>query len=214
MKTFIDRYSYFNCVWVLILGCFLQLGCNRARPVPGGLYAAPAVYDAGAVLDKDKIVGVFKLVNTSDKTIAIRNVKLSCGCSKVNLSKEVVTPNESIDVEITVNVKGKYGPNVFEAMVFTDSTDVPVVPLHVNANIAFRKLDGTIVMDLGQFVTEEKIHKSFTLLPGKIRSVSASNISFSPSPSLKANFEIRPHLASDRQNVLLEINARAPSQKG
>jgi Protein of unknown function (DUF1573). len=195
------------------IGCLLfASGCDSSPRLPSGLYATPSTCDLGVVIDLEEISGDFKIVNTSDRTINIRHVKLSCGCADVHLSKEVISPNSFIDVKLIVAVKGKYGPNVFEALVLTDDVDTPVIPLHLSADIAFRKLDGTVVINFGRLAPESRIDHLFTILPGKINAVSVSDIQYSPLFLSPPEVTVAP--STDNQNVVLKVAGIAPSQYG
>lgn len=214
MNLFLFFCHRYFILW-LCAGCLLfELGCDSTRSVPEGLYVTPGIRNLGVVVDTNEITGNFKIVNTSDKIVNIRSVKLSCGCSNIHLSKEEILPNGFIDVELTVNVEGKYGPSVFEALVFTDYDDTPIIQLHLNANIATRKLDGTVLLNLGSAFAGDQINQTFTILPGKVASVSVSNIQYSSSFSSQPLFEILATPSREGQNVELGVVGVAPSQNG
>jgi hypothetical protein len=113
------------------------------------------------VLDKNTITGEFKIVNTNKYTVNIREVKLSCGCADMSLSKENIVSGESVDATITVKLDGKYGHCMFEALVMTDDITAPIITLHLVANVAKKKLDGTVVLDLGLLGPSDKIKNYF-----------------------------------------------------
>ena len=164
-------------------------------------------------MDVENIAGNFKIVNTSDKAVNILETRLSCGCADINLSEEVIPANDFIEIKLTVALEGKYGPNAFEALLFTDDPAVPIIPLRFIANIVVKNLDGTVMLNLGLFSPEEQIDRSFTILPGKVNAISVTDILYS------SLFSAAPSLAisaihSINQDVQLSVVGIAPSKCG
>jgi hypothetical protein len=216
-KTMSPYFRYFQkCFFTLICVGFLLLavGCSDATPVmPGGLYATPGICDLGIVVDADTITGEFKIVNTTHKTVNVREIKLSCGCADLRLSKESIPANGFVDAKLVVTLEGKYGPTVFEAMVFTNDATVPIIPLRLSANIAAKKLDGTIILNLGLLSPEANINQSFTTLPGKVKAIAVEGVRYSPSFPATPKFDISA-VPTPNQDVRLNIKGVAPPQNG
>jgi hypothetical protein len=85
--------------------------------------------------------------------------------------------------------------------------------LRLSANIAIKKLDGIIRLNLGLLSPEEKTDQSFTILPGKIKSISVTNVQYSPLFPAAPNFDISA-VPTANQDVRLNIAGAAPSQNG
>jgi hypothetical protein len=214
MSSFLCNFQRFVFAVPIVVCLLLFWGCDDSSPVlPGGLYATPTVCDLGVVVDKDKITGDFQIVNTNNKKINIREVKLSCGCADIQLSKETIPANGFIDAKLTVTLEGKYGPNSFEVLIFTDDTTVPIIPLRLNTNVAVKKLDGTIFLNLGLFFPEEKIDQVFTTLPGKVKAIAVKDVQYSSSFPTIPDFVISA-VPTLNQDVRLNIKGAAPSQNG
>lgn len=206
---------YHNYYWVftVLVGAVL-CGCGMPHHIPEGVYAAPAVCDLGTVTDTETIVGEFKIVNTSTHTVNIRSVKLSCGCSDFSLIRNAVPANDFVAGKLTVVLKGKYGPSVFEALVLTDDPTTPAIQLLLKANVAVKELDGTTSLNLGLFHPEDHFEQAFTILPGRIQSVAVVSVTPSTSDITNIDVSATPLQSSDNQAVQLTVRGIVPSQTG
>ncbi|MDR2346206.1 MAG: DUF1573 domain-containing protein [Planctomycetaceae bacterium] len=205
-----------NFLFVLTL-FFCQLffvSCNSSQSInPGGVYVTPTILDLGDTIDKESIEGNFKIVNATDKPVSIINVNLFCGCSDLILSDKTILANSFVDAKLAVDVKDRYGHNMFEAEVFTDELTTPIIKFRLIANIITKHLEGTIPFDLGKFESGDKIDLSFTTLPGKVKSVSVENIRCTPQLFSDSKIEIsaKPTL---EDNVKIDVKGTIPVYEG
>jgi LEA14-like dessication related protein len=212
MNKFNIYHKYIFFITLGIESFLFILGCGNKHEIPNGIYATPSVKDLGVITDKEIISGKFKIVNTNQYPVNIRNVKLSCGCADVHLSKEIIPPDGFIDVELTVELKGKYGHNMFEALISTDDTNNPILQLVLIANIATKEIDGAVNLDLGFMGPGDHINQSFDILPGKINSVSVTEVSHDDLLTTD-NISVSAEALLD-QEVKLNVTGVAPVQNG
>ncbi len=81
-------------------------------------------------------VAHFKYENKTDKTINIKNVRTSCGCTVAALKKNDVAPGESGEVTATFKIGNRTGVQQKTLTVETDSTEEPTTNLLLKATIA------------------------------------------------------------------------------
>ncbi|MDR1963168.1 MAG: DUF1573 domain-containing protein, partial [Planctomycetaceae bacterium] len=211
-----NHYLFYNkkilfLTWIFLLCQFL--GCHTDTSIPEGIYASPAVCDLGVVIDKEEITGDFKIINMNKKSVNIRSTKLSCGCSNLVLSNEVIPTGGNVDVKITTTLQGRYGPNLFDALIFTDDPANPVIQLQLRANIAKKKLDGTVMLNLGLLAPCEKINQSFSILPGAIHSITVKNVQYDFTLPRESAIKISA-VVVDSEGVKLKVEGGAPAQNG
>jgi len=84
----------------------------------------------GAVATHD-----FVLQNNSAKTLNIKDVTTSCGCTVSKISKKVLTPGESAAVAVKFDTKSYKGDVKQFVYVNTDSVEEPIVRFTIQANV-------------------------------------------------------------------------------
>lgn len=86
-----------------------------AQQAPGAVELPKAIemsetsFDWGNISDTDPVSHTFKVKNITEKTIKIA-VAASCGCTVGKLEKDVLEPNEQVDVTASFNPQGRNGP--------------------------------------------------------------------------------------------------------
>ena len=65
--------------------------------------------DFGTIKHGEVVVFTYSFTNTGNIPLIINKVIPSCGCTKTNLSKEVLRPNEEGTLEIVFDSNGWYG---------------------------------------------------------------------------------------------------------
>ncbi len=82
-----------------------------------------------------EVVANFKYENKTDKTITIKNVRSSCGCTVASLKKNEVAPGEKGEVTATFKIGGRTGAQQKTVTVETDDPAQPVTNLLLKATI-------------------------------------------------------------------------------
>ena len=84
----------------------------------------------------DSAVATFKYENKTDKTINIKAVRTSCGCTTAALKKNDVAPGEKGEIVATFKTGDRTGQQVKTVTVETDDPKEPQTTLTLKANIA------------------------------------------------------------------------------
>lgn len=83
-------------------------------------------YDFGEITQNIPATATYELTNISDVPLVIEHVKVGCGCTKANYTKEAVLPGATTVIETTYNAK-KIGKFNKTASVTTNLSDEPTV---------------------------------------------------------------------------------------
>ena len=83
-------------------------------------------FDFGEIEQNIPATATYELTNNGDQPLLIKNVKVGCGCTTSNYTKEAIEPGQSTTIKATYNAK-KIGKFTKTAMVYTDQGDEPTV---------------------------------------------------------------------------------------
>ncbi len=83
-------------------------------------------FDFGEIQQNIPATASYELTNNSDIPLVIEDVKVGCGCTSSNYSKEAVLPGETTVIEAIFNAK-KAGKFTKTASVQTNVSDKPTV---------------------------------------------------------------------------------------
>lgn len=97
----------------------------------------PAAYswNFGQVKQGDILKHYFVLKNDSDKTLMIRDINTSCGCTASKAEKSELAPGESTSIEVQFKTEKYSGVVQQYAYVHTDSLKEPIIKLTIKADI-------------------------------------------------------------------------------
>jgi hypothetical protein len=71
-----------------------------------------SIIDFGKVKEGEMKDYSFRIINKGTNTLYIRNFASSCGCTKINNSKEDISPNDSTIITVKIDTKGKLGKSI------------------------------------------------------------------------------------------------------
>ncbi len=141
---------WFSVHGLVILFTFAQTGCfaqmqvsaqiplqNKSEEQTNEKYT----WDFGRSNAGDVLKHTFTLKNESKKTLNIKNVTTSCGCTTSQITKTTLKLGESTDIEVKFNSKGYFGPVQKFIYVNTDDVDNPVIRLIIKADVV-KKVNG------------------------------------------------------------------------
>jgi len=97
--------------------------------------ADPYSWDFGQAKEGEVLKHVFVLKNESEKTLTIKDVNTSCGCTASKVEKKILLPGESTEIEVQFNSKGYSGPVQQYIYVHTDSLDKPIIRFIIKAEV-------------------------------------------------------------------------------
>lgn len=128
-------------LWVMGLIVVLsltQINCygqkkeeRRVQPLAGDSYS----WDFGQVKQGEILQHTFILKNDSPKTLKIKEVHTSCGCTVSEIKKKILSPDESAELEVKFNTKDYSGSVQQYIYVHTDNLDNPILRFIIKAEV-------------------------------------------------------------------------------
>ena len=117
--------------------CFLPSACfpKDAGITVGVEVIDPYTWDFGKVNEGKVSRHDFILKNDSGKTLNIKEVNTSCGCTVSKVQKKILKAGESALIEVGFDSKGYSGLTQQFVYVNTDSLDNPVIRYIIKANV-------------------------------------------------------------------------------
>jgi Protein of unknown function (DUF1573) len=150
-------------------------------------------------------VGSFKYKNEGDKTIHIKSVHTSCGCTTTSRQKDDIAPGESGDITATFKIGASTGTQQKTVQVETDDPTQPITVLTLKAVIPqLVEIQPTFVYWQNSDPPTPKVIKVKT---AKELNVKTLNVSSSSS-------EFQTKVTSDGSNVFkIEVRPRDTSHE-
>ena len=138
----------------------LSGGCSQPT---SELYVAAPDATFTELDDNGTVSAAFEVVNRSSDVVEITGTTVSCGCSHLELSANVIEPGNSITATFIADVHDRIGNAWFTAVLSTNSPRVPELHIRMSGTIRANKLDGAIVFDIGRFLPGADIDEVITL---------------------------------------------------
>jgi hypothetical protein len=92
-------------------------------------------HDWGRVTDEKPLEHIFKFTNTSDRTITIKSVTATCGCTVPQLAKKVYAPGEAGEIKVQFNPTNRRGPQQKGVTVTLEDDQVPQMQLTLTSHV-------------------------------------------------------------------------------
>ncbi len=92
-------------------------------------------YDFGEILHGDRVQHDFVFTNQGEKDLEIKNVRVSCGCTKPSYPFLAIPPGGEGKIGVTYNSVGKKGYQRPTIRVFTNDPDQPEVLLRLTGRV-------------------------------------------------------------------------------
>jgi len=120
-----------------LLMLFIFTGCSTGQQPKeqGNPSDDPYTWDFGQVKEGQVLKHAFTLKNESSKTLKIKDVNSSCGCTVFEAKKMVLAPQESTTIEVKFNSKGYSGMTKQYIYVHTDDLDNPLIRFIIIAQV-------------------------------------------------------------------------------
>jgi len=94
------------------------------------------ILDWGIVRPKDHpLKGKITIKNTGTDTLKIINVQPTCGCTYAPLTKNILLPNETTDLAITLSISNYEGPISKLIRIYSNDPKHSLIDLELKANI-------------------------------------------------------------------------------
>jgi hypothetical protein len=141
----------------------------------GSLAVSELAWDFGYMPKGSSVTHRFFLKNVGDKTLKIERVRPSCGCTSAPLTKNVLEPGETTELEVTFNAKNFRGKVTKSVAVMTDDSANLVTNLKFTSDVGGAV--PTLVMEqetvsFDSVVVGKKISKKLTLTNNDIQPIS------------------------------------------
>jgi hypothetical protein len=129
--------------WGLFI-LFISIGCSAGKQPQGQDNLRVEVkeealdsyaWDFGQVKEGQVLKHVFTFKNESTKTLKIKDINTSCGCTVSQAKKMVLLPQETTTIEVKFDSKGYSGPVKQYVYVHTDDLDNPVIRFIIKAQV-------------------------------------------------------------------------------
>jgi len=85
------------------------------------------LWDFGRVREGDVVKHNFNLKNSTGKTLKVKDVTTSCGCTASAVKKDTLLPGESTEIAVEFDSQGYSGPVRQFIYVHTDANSAPVL---------------------------------------------------------------------------------------
>lgn len=129
-KTRIFSFFLFTFVFVGILPYGTSLVFAQPEAVIN-----PMTYDFGEIAQDSVVTKIFVIKNQGTEMLKITDVKASCGCTAVVAGKNELKPNESTDINVSFNSKGKFGKQFKTITVETNDPKSSTTKLYLTGNV-------------------------------------------------------------------------------
>jgi len=91
--------------------------------------------DLGELIEGRTYSREIKLKNISKQIITIDSIDVSCGCTEVKASSNIVLPGDNVSLHVTVDTSGKSGPVTKSVFIRTNASFDPFL-LELTSNIS------------------------------------------------------------------------------
>ncbi len=184
-------------------------GCGTSENIPSGIYATPAVHDFGSPVDTAYVEGTFQIVNSTPDSIQIINTEVSCGCTELDLEQRVIPAGEAVLLRLRANVEGRFGPQVFNAILVTDSKSTPALSVQLTGHLATTKVSGVLGYDLGSQLPNSEFNESVSVPKGTASTIRINGIDSNNNGALDAEM-----IQSPSGSWECKISGRTPKSNG
>ncbi len=130
-----------SVVSIAVLSCLL-FGCAGAEksqaPSPSPLSDIADVWDFGQVKEGDVLKHEFIFENTTERSLEIKDVNTSCGCTASDVKKRKLSIGESTPLDVKFNSKGYSGQVKQHIYVITDDPEEPLSKFVIKGRVIKR----------------------------------------------------------------------------
>ncbi len=91
-------------------------------------------FDFGSIIQGEIVSTSFRFTNKGNSPLVIKHVIPGCGCTKVNVSKEVLKPNEEAVLEVTFESEGWRGLQ-YKSVTLRTNSQIAEKSVTIKANV-------------------------------------------------------------------------------
>lgn len=133
MKKSLLLLPLFLFLWLAL--CFSQVSKQPPEEEEIKNVTDPYTWDFGKVRKGDVLKHIFVLRNKTGKTLNIKQVGTSCGCTASEVKKKNLLPGTSTEIQVTFETEKYLGPVQQFIYVTTDDLDNPILRFIIKAEI-------------------------------------------------------------------------------
>ncbi len=97
-------------------------------------------YDFGDIYQGDVVEHIFEFENTGTEPLIITNVKVTCGCTATNWTRDPILPGEQSSIKVKFNSAGKMGRQNKVITIVSNATN-PLPQVKIVTNVLPKKKD-------------------------------------------------------------------------
>ena len=97
-------------------------------------------YDFGDINQGDKVEYVFNFENTGDAPLIITNIKVTCGCTATDWTRDPIPPGEKSSITVKFNSTGKLNKQNKVITIVSNASN-PIPQVKIVANVLPKKTD-------------------------------------------------------------------------
>ena len=141
MKIKITLFIILVVLGLAVLGYFMAIPTpedeNRTRSV---IEITPDLFDFGEIEYGQVVEYIFTLKNSGDEILEIKKLATSCGCTKAEMSKKQIVPQEIVELRVTYDtglMSGSHAKGEQERIIYIKSNDPinPQIQVRIYANV-------------------------------------------------------------------------------
>ncbi len=119
---------------ILSIVCLCSLSVF-AQMLGTKIYLPNDTFDFGTIKQGQVVSHTFTIMNNGDDTLKIQSVITSCGCTAAELQKKEIFPNETINLKVDFNSKGKVGDQVKYISIASNDRENPTARLILKGKV-------------------------------------------------------------------------------
>lgn len=135
-------------------------------------------HDYGTITEGEIVEVKFPFKNTTDRTINIKAINTSCGCTSANDNPRVIAPGQASEIKVSFNSTGKPGKGQKTISVVTDETEAGgLYTLTIGGEVTQTLFSSEPVINLGELSAGEQAEHTFKIIsltdpPAKVEKLS------------------------------------------
>ncbi len=113
----------------LVLAALLGARTAVAEDAKPSIFSPAPEFEFGSRDNEEKVDHSFTVINVGTAELKITDVKTTCGCTVAELKKKQLAPGEETSIDVTLNLKGKQGPQQKQITVMSNDPATPAYKL-------------------------------------------------------------------------------------
>ena len=130
-------------IFSLAFSLVLLWTCTGASRVESGphlvlipkISVAEKEFDLGKIEEGVEVKHVFKVSNQGQKNLKILKTTATCGCTVPRMSKDVIEPGQTVDLEVIMDTSMKQGSVSKPIEIYSNDPVTPRVTIHLKAQV-------------------------------------------------------------------------------